>query len=286
VVRRKALYPTTPVWWEHVDAPRGRAARVPQIVALQGSQLMGEPLGGSYHLMLPALWAVEMEDVFLGSIRHHEHLWRLPLAIRSGFADLKTERLCSADPSAGPLLEAGLELLRLIEERAAPTWLQWLGGPRGVSRCAKTVDDEGTLVLSEGLGDPRLPYGRDVNSALRIRSLDRDLADAWSARVGLVVAPEPPSAPAATASAPVVLRPLLWGAVSRPAYVPRGPGRHARTRRAYPLGGSSELTPSLGGPPGPPLAPLPLFTWERSALLGPSRPVHPAVWSGVGLYLG
>jgi len=41
VVRRKSLYPTTPVWWEHVEVPRGIAARVPQMVALQGSQLMG-----------------------------------------------------------------------------------------------------------------------------------------------------------------------------------------------------------------------------------------------------
>jgi len=55
VVRREALYPTTPVWWEHVAVPRGMAARVPQMVALQGSQLMGEPLGGPYHLMLAAL---------------------------------------------------------------------------------------------------------------------------------------------------------------------------------------------------------------------------------------
>ena len=95
VVRRKALYPTTPVWWEHFEVPRGMAARVPQMVALQGIQLMGEPLGGPYHLMLAALWAVEVADVFLGSIRHHGHLWRLPMAIRSAFADLKPERLCS-----------------------------------------------------------------------------------------------------------------------------------------------------------------------------------------------
>jgi len=84
---------------------------------------MGEPLGGPYHLMLAALWAVEVADVFLGSIRHHGHLWRLPMAIRSAFADLTPERLCSADPSARPLLEAGLKLLRLIEERAPPDWL-------------------------------------------------------------------------------------------------------------------------------------------------------------------
>ena len=55
MVRRKALYPTTPAWWEHVEVPRGMAARVLQMVALQGSQLMGEPLGGPYQLMLAAL---------------------------------------------------------------------------------------------------------------------------------------------------------------------------------------------------------------------------------------
>jgi len=94
-VRLKALYPTTPVWWEHVEVPRGMAARVPQMVALQGSQLMGEPLGGPYLRMWAALWAVEVADVFLGSIRHHGHLWRLPMAIRSAFADLTPERFGS-----------------------------------------------------------------------------------------------------------------------------------------------------------------------------------------------
>jgi len=134
VVRRKALYPTTPVLWEHVEAPRGMAARVPQMVALKGSQLMGEPLGGPYHLMLAAQWAVEVAAVFQGSIRHHGHLWRLPMAIPSAFADLKPKRLCSADPSTRPLLEARLKLCQLIEEREAPSWLQWLGGPQKVFR--------------------------------------------------------------------------------------------------------------------------------------------------------
>ena len=55
VVRHKALSPTTPVWWEHVEVPRVMAALVPQMVALQRSQLMGEPLGGPNHLMLAAL---------------------------------------------------------------------------------------------------------------------------------------------------------------------------------------------------------------------------------------
>jgi len=219
VVRRKALYPTTPVWWERVEVPRGIAARVPQMVALQGSQLMGEPLGGPYHLMLAGLWAVEVADVFLGSIRHGGHLWRLPMAIRSAFADLTPERLCSADTSAQPLFEAGLKLLGLIEERVPPEWLSWLGGPRGVFRCAQVLDDQGTLVLHEGLGDARLPYGRDILADSRIRALDRDLADAASARAGIAVAPEPPSAPAASASAPLALRPPSWGRVSRPAYV-------------------------------------------------------------------
>ena len=82
VVLRKGIYPSTPVWWEQVEVPRGKAARAPQMVALQGSQLMGETLWGPYHLMLAALWAVEVTDVFLGSIRHHGHLWHFPLAIR------------------------------------------------------------------------------------------------------------------------------------------------------------------------------------------------------------
>jgi len=88
---------------------------VPQRVALQGSQLIGEPVGGPYHLMLVALWAVEVADVILGNSRSHAHHWRLPMAFRSAFADLTPERLCSADPTARPLLEAGLKLLQLIE---------------------------------------------------------------------------------------------------------------------------------------------------------------------------
>jgi len=111
------------------------------------------------------------------------------MAIRSAFAYLTPERLCSADASAQPLLEAGLKLLRLIEEQAPPNRLFWLRGPRGVFRCAKVLDDEGTLVLQEGLGDARLPYGRDIRADTRIRDLDRDPADAASARAGLAVAP-------------------------------------------------------------------------------------------------
>ena len=266
--------------------PRGMAARVPQMVAIQGSQLMGEPLGGPYHLMLEALWAFEVANVFLWSIRLHGNLWRLPMAIRSAFADLTPERMCSADPSARPLLEDGLKLVRRIEGRAPPDWLSWLGGPRGVFRCAKVLDDEGTFVLNEGLGDSRLPYARDIRADTRIRAFDRDLEDAGSARAGLVVAPEPRSAPAASASAPLALLPTSWGRVSRPAYLSRLAGRPARPRRTYTPGGSGGTTATLGGPPGPPLAPLPRFTWERSAHFGTPSPVNPAIWSSLGRSLG
>ena len=148
------------------------------------------------------------------------------------------------------------------------------------------LDDEGTLVLQEGLGDARLPYGRDVRADTRIRALDLDLADAASARAGLAVAPAPPSAPAASASAPLALLPSSWGSVSRPAYVSRLASRPARPRRAYPLGGSGGTTATLGGPPGPPLAPLPLFTWEGSAQFDTPSPVNPAIWSSLGRSLG
>ena len=74
--------------------------------------------------------------------------------------------------------------------------------------------------------------------------------------------------------------------MSRPAYVPRWPGRHARTRRVYPLGGSSVTTPSFRRPPGPPLAPLPLCTWEGSGQLGTPSRVSPAVLSNWGRSLG
>jgi len=174
----------------------------------------------------------------------------------------------SHDPSAQPLLEAGLKLLRLIEERAPPDLLSWLGGPRGVFRCSKALDDEGTLVLHEGLGDARLPYGRDIRADTRFRDLDRDLADAASARAGLAVAPELPWAPAASASAPLALLPPSWGRVSRPAYVSRLASRPARPRRAYPLGGSGWTTATLGGPPAPLWSPfLPLLGMGRPSFV-------------------
>jgi len=112
VVRRKALYPTTPVWWKHVEVPRGMAARVPQMVALQGIQLIREPLGGLYHLMLAALWAVEVADVFLESIRHHGHLWRLSMAIRSVTAGHLAPALGEPDPS----------------QSRGDTWIRVMGG--------------------------------------------------------------------------------------------------------------------------------------------------------------
>ena len=124
VVSRKGLHPSTPVWWDLFEVPRGMAARMPQMVALQGGQLMEEPLVGPYHFMLETLWAAERADVFVGSIRHHRHLWLLPLAMRSACTDPTTESLCSADPSVRTLVEAGVELLRLLEERESASWLQ------------------------------------------------------------------------------------------------------------------------------------------------------------------
>ena len=52
VVGRTRLFPTTRVWWEQGKVPRGMAARVPQMVALQGIQRMREPLEGPYHLTM------------------------------------------------------------------------------------------------------------------------------------------------------------------------------------------------------------------------------------------
>jgi len=142
------------------------------------------------------------------------------------------------------------------------------------------------LVLQEGLGDARLPHGRDLREDTRIRDLDRDLADAASARAGLAVAPEPPSAPAASASAPLALLPPSWGRVSRPAYVSRLASRPARPRRAYPHGGGGGTTATPGGPPGPPLEPLPLFTSDGWAQFGTPSPVNPAIRSSLGRSLG
>jgi len=303
VARRQVLYPATPAWWAPVEVPRGMAGRIPQMVGLQGSQLMGETLGGPYHIMLTTLVAVEVSDVFVGSIRHHRHLWRLPVALREAFGVLTTERLCSADPTVQPLLEAGLVLLRLVKEQADADWVEWEGTPRGVFRCAKAVDDEGVLTLSEGLADTRLPYGRGILHDLRLRALDRELAKSGSSRYGPAAAlaaasASPPSAaataalaaasaappPAQSAAASRLITPL-WGGVSR-SYTARGGARNTRARRAYPLAGDNP-SPRIGGRSGPPVVgPLPLFTWAGSAQLEAPRPVAPAAWAGLGRSLG
>ena len=308
VARRQVLYPATPAWWASVEVPRGMAARIPQMVGLQGSQLKGETLGGPYHIILATLWAVEVADVFVGSIRHHGHLWRLPVALREAFAVLTVERLCSADSTIQPLLEAGLVLLRRVEEQADAAWMEWEGTPRGVFRCAKAVDDEGVLTLSEGLGDPHLPYGRDILPDLRLRTLDRELAESGPYRYGpaaaLVAASAPASSAQATAASAAAsarppptqaaaasrLMPPIWGGVARPPYTARGGARNTRARRAYPLVGSSSV-PRTGGIRGPRwgLCPFllgrglpnwgPLDPWDRPCGRGrgvPSGTSHPS----------
>jgi len=138
------------------------------------------------------------------------------------------------------------------EEHGKESWLLYDESPRGVFRCAKVLDDDGVLVLMEGLGDSTLPYGRDVTHKLRLRPLDRDLATAGPNRYGpaALLAPaaaRPASPPASFAGVPYPAPPL-GGAVSRP-YTPRGGRRYGRSRRIYPGGGS---VPLIGGRSGPP----------------------------------
>jgi len=67
---------------------------------------MREPLGGPYHLMLAALWAVEVADVFLGSIRHHGHLWRVANGYSVGFFRPDARALVLGRP-VGPTSSGG-----------------------------------------------------------------------------------------------------------------------------------------------------------------------------------
>ena len=269
-----------------MEVPRGMAARVPQMVGLQGSQLMGETLGGPYHIILALLWAVEAADVLVGSIRHDERLWRLPVALREAFGVLTAERLCSEDSTAQPLSEAGLVLLRRMKEQADACWMKWGGTPRSVFRCAKAVNDEGVLTLSEGLKEPRLPCARDILPDQRLRTLDRELAELSPSRYGLAAALAAASAssqPTRAAAASRLPTPI-WGVVSL-SYSARGGSRNTRARRAYLLVGSSPV-PRIGGHSGPPVGPMPLFLCEGAAQLGLLRPVGPSVWSGLGRSLG
>jgi len=156
------------------------------------------------------------------------------------------------------------------------------GDPRGVFRCAKAVNDEGVLTLSEGLGDSGLPYGRDILPDLRLRTLDRELAESGPARYGpaAALAAASASSPAARAAAASRLPMPMWGGASR-SYSARGGSRNTRARRAYPLAGNSPV-PHMGVYYVPPVGPMPLFSWEGAAQLEPPRPVGPAVWSGLG----
>ena len=229
-------------------------------MALRGNKLMREVLGGPYHILLATLWAVKVTDVFVGSIRHHGHLWRLPPVRRTASVELTAERLCSADSSARPLSEAALELLRLVEELKKESWIVDDGSPRGIFRCANGLDNDGVLDLIKSLGDSSLPNGRDVPHELRLRPLYRDLALAGPNRYGpaALLAPPaalPPSPAASSAVLPQLAPPLCW-AVSRP-YTPRWGGLYGRSRRSHPEGGS---VPLLWGRSGPPLASLPFFS--------------------------
>jgi len=62
VARRQVLYPATSAWWASVEVPRDMAARVSQMVGLQGSQRMGETLGGPYHIIFVTLWPAEVAN--------------------------------------------------------------------------------------------------------------------------------------------------------------------------------------------------------------------------------
>jgi len=285
VSRREALYPIGHFWWASVHVPHGMAARMPQMVALRGSNLMGDVLEGPYHVMLATLWAVEVANVFVGSIRHHGHLWRLLLVLQTALVELTAERLCSADLSARDLLEAGLELLRLVKELGKESCLLYDGSPRGVFRCAKGLDDDGVLVLMEGLGGFTLPYGGDVTHELRLRPPDRDLDSAGPNRYGPAallasLATLPPSPPAISTEVPQPATPV-WGAVSRP-NTARGGGRYRLLRRTHPEGRS---VPHIGGRSGPPLASLCLFSWDGAAQLGTPRPLRRAMWDGLARFL-
>jgi len=173
-----------------------------------------------------------------------------------------------------------------MEELGKDSWLLYDGSPRGVFRCAKVLDDDGVLVLMEGLGDATFPYERDVTHELRLRPLDRDVASAGLNCYGpaaLLVPPAslPPS-PSASSAGASHSAPPLWGAVSRP-YTPRGGGRYGRSRRAHSGGGS---VPFIGGRSGPLLASLPLFSGDGAAQLGTPRPVRRVVWAGLARSLG
>ena len=98
VPRRKALYPNAPLWWASVEVLRGMAARMPHLVALCGSKMMGEALGGPYHIILAPLWAVKVADVFVSSIRRHGHF----VASASGLADGSTGPCCCAQQRISP----------------------------------------------------------------------------------------------------------------------------------------------------------------------------------------
>lgn len=149
------------------------------------------------------------------------------------------------------------------------------------------MNDEGVLTLSEGPGDTRLPYGKDILPDLRLRTLDRELVDSGPSRYGPAAALAAASAspPSAHATAATRLMPPMWGGVAHPPYTARGGARNTRARRTYPVEGSSSV-PRIWGRSGPLVGPMLLFTWEGSAQLGTPRLVGPVVWSGLGRSVG
>ena len=143
------------------------------------------------------------------------------------------------------------------------------------------------MTLSEGLGDPRVPFRREFLPDLRLRTLDSELADSGPSRLGLAAALAAASAPPPSAYATGATHLILsmWGGVARPLYTALGVARNTRARRTYPVRGSIPV-PRTGGHSGPPVGPMPLGTWEESAQLRTPRLVGPAVPSGLGRSLG
>jgi len=153
--------------------------------------------------------------------------------------------------------------------------------PREVFGSAKAVNDEGVLPFSEGLGDPRLSYGRNIHPDERLRTLDRELAESGPARhdLGAAITAASAFSPAARAAATSRQPMPMWGGVSL-SYSAGVGSRNTQAWRAYPVAWNSPV-PLMGGWSWFFVGPMPLCSWKEAAQLEPRRPVGPAVWSGL-----
>lgn len=97
---------------------------------------MEEDVDGPLHAGIATAWVHDIGDVFVASIRHHGHFWRIAPAVRASLRWLEPQRTRRGAAPWDPILLQGLALLDLIEWKSPIIRLSPRDVARGVFLCA------------------------------------------------------------------------------------------------------------------------------------------------------